>query len=135
MKNICSIRKKNNTVAKNIVFIMITILFVLISAFFVVGTVQSQSAGKLSVNEEYYLELEREYVREIREYLGAKGFENSGVTLTRVVDEYGNRIYDITLHHRYLNQLDLDEREDLFREIEEMAFSVVNGCFRVKLLM
>ena len=91
--------------AKNITFIMTTILLILISTFFVTKTVQGQSDKELAAREGYYLVLEKEYVSEIREYLDEQGFTNSGVTLTRVVDVQGCRAYQIMLHHKYLSSL------------------------------
>ena len=116
-------------------FIVVTILLVLISTFFISGTVQSQSAENISENEKYFQELEREYVREIRDYLNAQGYENSGVTLTRTVDAQGDREYRVTLHHKYLEKLSKQERENIFGIIADMAFQEDGCIFRVNLLM
>ena len=88
--------------AKNITFIAATIMLVLISAFFITKTVQGQADDDAVVSEKYYQALEQEYVSEIRAYLNEQGFLNSGVTLTRVVDEQGSRDYQVILHHKYL---------------------------------
>lgn len=121
--------------AKNITFIATTIILILCSAFFITSTVQSQAAGKISVDEKYYQTLEKEYVSEIRAYLNEQGFVNSGVTLTRVVDEQGNRDYQVTLHHKYLEKLSAEEREIIFETIKAMAFGA-DGCnFQINLLV
>ena len=77
-------------------------MLVLISAFFITKTVQGQADDDAVVSEKYYQALEQEYVSEIRAYLNEQGFLNSGVTLTRVVDEQGSRDYQVILHHKYL---------------------------------
>jgi len=116
-------------------FISVTILLILVSTFFITGTVQSQSVKNPGETERYYQELEKEYVRDIRDYLNANGYENSGVTLTCTVDEEGNREYRVTLHHKYLEKLSGPERENIFAEIADMAFWQ-NGCiFRINLLV
>lgn len=135
MKNTYLNRKENsNTLVKNAAFILVTACLILLSAFFISGTVQSQTAEKLCVDEKFYQDLEKEYVKEVRAFLNEQGFENSGVTLTRVVDEQGNREYDVTLHHKYLDTLCTEERESLFERIEEMAFQVSGCTFTVELL-
>lgn len=120
---------------KNMVFIATTIVLILCSAFFITKTVCGQVDEDVIASEKYYRVQEQEYVREIRSYLNEQGFENSGVTLTRIVDEQGNREYQITLHHEYLEKMPAEEREDIFEEIKALAFEV-NGCiFQIKLLV
>ena len=116
-------------------FIVVTILLILVSTFFISGTVQSQSAENISETERYYQELEKEYVREIRNYLNTQGYENSGVTLTRTVDEQGSREYQVTLHHKYLKKLSPQEQENIFEMIEAMAFQADGCIFQIKLLV
>ena len=135
MKNTYLNRKENNsTFVKNMAFILFTACLILLSAFFISGTVQSQTAGKLCVDEKFYQDLEKEYVKEVRAFLSEQGFENSGVTLTRVVDAQGKREYDVTLHHKYLDKLCAEEREALFEAIAEMAFQAEGCTFTVELL-
>ena len=68
------------------------------------------------------------------DYLEEKGYRNSGVALTRVVDEEGERSYEMTLHHKNLYKLSTEEQETILKEIATMAFHV-SGCkFQVKLL-
>ena len=121
--------------AKNITFIAATIMLVLISAFFITKTVQGQADDDAVVSEKYYQALEQEYVSEIRAYLNEQGFLNSGVTLTRVVDEQGSRDYQVILHHKYLEKLTVEEREVLFEEIKSMAFEDTGCIFQINLLI
>lgn len=136
MKNTYLNRRTNRSnVLKNIAFTTVTVLLILISAFFISGTVQSQASGRLHVDESFYQDLEKEYVKEVRAYLNEQGFENSGVTLTRVVDEQGKREYSLTLHHKYLDSLSAEEIDAIFEEIEDMAFQAEDCSFRVSLLV
>ena len=116
-------------------FILVTVVLILVSTFFITGTVQSQAANNTGEAERYYQELEKEYVRDIRDYLHTKGYENSGVTLTRIVDEEGKREYQVMLHHKYLEKLSGQERADVFRAIEDLAFRVDGCIFQIKLLV
>lgn len=120
---------------KNITFIAATIVLILISAFFITKTVRGQADHEMMACEKYYQVLEQEYVSEIRAYLNEQGFENSGVTLTRVVDEQGVREYRITLHHKHLEKLSMEERNEIFGEIKNMAFENDGCIFQINLLV
>lgn len=102
--------------------------------FFVSGTVVSQADGCITVDEQYYQVLEKEYVKEIRGFLTEQGYENSGVNLTMVEDEDGNRSYSVEVYHKGICKLSEQTQEELFAQIEAMAFEVVGCRFEVSLL-
>lgn len=129
-------KEKNlgSRVRKEAVFVMVTVFLVLILWLFVSETVMSQTEGNITVDEEAFVELEKDYVVTVRSYLDEKGYRNSGVSLTRVMDESGERSYEMVLHHKNLYKLSDEEQEIMLEEIETMAFHV-SGCkFQVKLL-
>lgn len=103
-------------------FVAVTILLVLIAAFFCVGTVMSRTDLDARELEEYYLAKEQELTREIREVLEEKGFENSGVTVTRVVETDGSRLYTVTVHHGRIDDMCDEEREKLLEELKGINF-------------
>lgn len=103
--------------------VAVTILLVLIAAFFCVGTVMSRTDLDARELEEYYLAKEQELTREIRETLEAKGFENSGVTVTRVVETDGSRLYTVTVHHGRIDGMCEEEREKLLEELKAISFT------------
>ena len=103
--------------------VAVTILLVLIAAFFCVGTVMSRTDLDARELEEYYLAKEQELTREIRETLEAKGFENSGVTVTRVVETDGSRLYIVTVHHGRIDGMCEEEREKLLEELKAISFT------------
>lgn len=124
---------KNTT--KNISFIVVTIMLILISTFFISKTVQGRVDIAAAEKERYFRMLEQEYVEEIRAYLNEQGYTNSGVSITRVVDEEGGREYQVVLHHKYLEKLSAEEKDALFACIREMAFDE-DGCnFQINLLV
>lgn len=123
-----------NRVRKDAVFVLVTVLLVLILWLFISETVMSQTEGNITVDEEAFVELEDSYVGTVKTYLEEKGFRNSGVTLTRVVDESGKRSYEMVLHHKNMYKLSSEAQEVMLEEITTMAFHV-SGCkFKVKLL-
>lgn len=121
-------------VRKDAVFVTVTVLLVLCMWLFVSETVMSQTEGNITVDEESFLELEKDYVAQVKSHLEKEGYRNSGVSLTRVVDGDGNRSYEMVLHHKNIYKLSEAEQEIMLEEIAQMAFHV-SGCkFQVKLL-
>lgn len=110
-------------------FMAVTLGLVLVTAFCVVMTVKSQSNVEEVAVENYYREKEQEMLADTRAYLSREGFTNSGVTLTRVVDEEGNREYTITVHHRKISNLQEDARETLRVALQELVFEEENCSF------
>lgn len=126
---------RGNKVVKNIGIVMLTLVLVLGLALAVSGTVLSQPDGERVADEAVLRTLEREYIKEIREYLTMQGFENSGVTLNWVMESDGSRSYEVVLHHKEIGSLSLEAREMLFKSVEALAFEVTGCNFRVKLLV
>lgn len=110
-------------------FGVLTLCLVLVSAFCITGTVMSQNDLNSQELESYYRGLERELVRETREYLGQEGFQNSGVTITRVIDTDGIREYTVTVHHGKINEMSEDARESLKEELAKLTFMAENCIF------
>lgn len=128
-------RKYGRRIVKEGAFIVVTMMLVVISAFFVTATAASQSKGSICVDEEYYQVLEENYVRRIRCRLEEQGYRNSGVALTKTVETDGQRNYEVQLHHKKLYKLTEEEQEKLFLEIAGMGFEVAGCSFCVNLLM
>lgn len=113
----------------NVGFILLTVCLVFVAAFCVTGTVISEHDPGAKEVEAYYRQLEQELVQEIREYLAVAGFENSGVTLTRVLDGDGVREYTITIHHGTIDRMDEAAREKLTEQLSELVFVADNCTF------
>lgn len=111
------------------VFMIVTVCLVLISAFCITGTVHSQSRASERELENYFREKEQEMVREVREYLNQSGYENSGVTLNRVLETDGSRAYTLTVHHRRIDNLDEECRENLQAQLSAFDFVAENCTF------
>lgn len=94
-------------------FTVTTIVLIAIIAFLASCTVISQSDIGAQEIENYYRTQERELLQETKVQLTEMGFQNSGVTLTRVVDEAGKREYTFTIHHGKIDKMDEAEREEL----------------------
>ena len=78
-------------------FIAVTIILVLVAAYFCAETVKCRTDVSAQEMEAFYLEKEEELVAETRAFLKKEGYENSGVMLTRVVDADGGRQYTMII--------------------------------------
>lgn len=99
-----------------------TVLLVLVAAFFAGCTVMSRTDIGTRELEEYYLTKEQALTKDVRELLAMKGYENSGVMVTRVIEDDGSRIYTIAVHHKRIDLLDDKEREMLLSQVENLVF-------------
>ena len=103
-------------------FMVAAVLLLLAAVYFWTAAAVSGmevSAGEL---ETYYSEKERELVAEARAFLDREGFRNSGVMLTRVVDEDGRRQYTLTVHHGKIDDMEEDDRAALLDSLGKIIF-------------
>lgn len=135
MSRVASRKAYREKLAKEVLFVVFTIMLILVISFFVTGTVVSQADGAIAVDEQYYQVLEKEYVKEIREFLAQQGYENSGVNLTMMTDAEGNRSYSVEVYHKGICKLTEEEQTELFVAVEALAFDVVGCKFEVSLLV
>lgn len=135
MKRMAGKESVAEKVVKAVMIVLGTVLLVIGMAFFISGTALSQTEEKFAKDEAMLRALEKEYVGAVRDYLEKQGFEDSGVTLTWMMQEDGSRCYEVLLHHRKIEDLNQPEREMLFAEVMELAFDVAGCNFRVNLLV
>lgn len=110
-------------ILKNLPFTIITsIALIFVIAFCITGTVISQSSHGSRIDEKCYKEMEAAYEEDIRSLLTEKGYENSGITMTHVIDENGKRTYTVTIHHGRIDRLSEEEKQELLFECSEIDF-------------
>lgn len=110
-------------------FVILTMALIAVTTFSITGTVMSHGDRGLGIREEYFDQMEREYVREIRTFLNECGYENSGVMLTHVTGEDGSREYTVTVHNDKISKLSEEERAVLGAAILDMAFEAPECAF------
>lgn len=81
----------------------------------------------------HYLELEREYVKNTREYLKEQGFDNCGVMMTRVTKEDGSREYTVRVHHRKLGRMNGRDKSALKDILSQAEFGTDACVFQYEL--
>ena len=120
---------------KNIsITMMVSVVLILVIAFCISGTVMSQGKNAGRVEARFYRELEQAYVNEVRLFLEERGYENCGITMTKVIEKDGERNYTVTIHHKKLDNLSDLEQRKLLTECGRIEFPVTECGFSHKLL-
>lgn len=118
---------------KNAMFLLVTMMLIFSISLFMGMTVSSKGTSNLSLEEHYRL-LEQDMVRDVRHYLNEHGYRNSGITLTRVVDEAENRAYTLTVHHDKIEKMDDAKRAELSRNLLQFGFEFTTCSFETAYL-
>lgn len=117
-----------------VVTTVVTAVLIFVIAFCICSTVFGRDRGRSREEEQYYSTLEQAYVSEIRDLLEERGYRNSGVTMNRVLQEDGSRQYTVTIHHRRIMKLDLNQQKELLDACGRIDFPVENCNFCYKFL-
>ena len=103
----------------NIMFYVTTVLLILTIVFCIGSTVKSESSNETQRIENQVKE--QQLLTKVKQYLNENGCRNSGVTLTYVMDESGACDYTFTIHHKKINAMSEEEREDCRTERSQIC--------------
>ena len=78
--------------------------------------------------EENYREMEEQYLSQVQAVMARAGYPNSGVTMTYVTGENGDRQYTVQIHHRRLENMKTEEQEQLKQQVQD-ATGQMGACF------
>ena len=113
--------KSRNLMRKNIGFILITLLLMMIILTCFSMNVYSQSMeNKIMADKEQTDLLEKEYLKEMKHILSNYGCENAGVTMTKVYGEDVNS-YEVAIHHSNLRFLDDTGKAQLLMQLQNLV--------------
>lgn len=112
---------------RNRIFMMTVVLLICVNVFCIAGTVMSQSKDNILKEEAYARSLEQAYKKELKQILSEQGCSDSGITMTRVVDEKGRREYTVTIHHKKIDRMSEGERRQLSSHLEKAVFPIENS--------
>lgn len=105
----------------------VTAIMMFVCAFFITGTVMSQTRDRVKVEEKYYIVLEEEYLNQVREILKQEGYSNCGLTLTYTKEVGGERRYHLRIHNRRFDRLNDMEKKAILNRVRKLEFGV-EGC-------
>lgn len=113
---------------------IITLFVIILAVMQYTTTVYSREELTNREIGEFFREKEEHMIEEVREYLSHEGYKNSGIMLTKVFEEDGGRFYTFTVHHKKMNEMDMLERQNLIKELEQFRFVEKNCRFEFEFL-
>ena len=115
------------------IFLLTTIFLVFIIAFSITKTVKSQDSN--NKDEERYCDmLEIEYMKSLKLILVENGYYNSGITMTKVIDDINYRKYKVVIHNKNILKLSKNNQEILTGKLRSIVFGDSNSIFQHEFL-
>ncbi len=117
---------------KQVIFLVVAAVLVVVTFLMVRSTRQHMEQRKGTVTQrdetvENYREMEEQYLSQVQAVMAQAGYPNSGVTMTYVTAENGDRHYTVQIHHRRLKKMKTEEQEQLKQQVEA-ATSKMASC-------
>ena len=107
---------------KSIVLIVVALVIAVVTFITTSITVTSCKKGAASDNAAYYHQLEQAYVKEARKVMNDQGYFDAGITMTRRMNEAGDRIYTVKVHHNRLNNASFEKTNELMELLSNIPF-------------
>lgn len=82
---------------------------------------KAQAKAENAAKDRWYAKQEQNLLKDVRQHLSDKGFENSGVTLTRVLSGTDSRSYTFKIHHQRIDRMTPEERVLLSEELLQLT--------------
>ncbi len=96
-----------------------TVCLILVLVF-LLGTTVSGQREEGEIVETALVQEEVLVAEGMRTVLGEAGFQNSGINITHVVDELGNRLYSVRIHHQDFTRLSSVQQLELRGQLAEV---------------
>ena len=104
-------------------FYLITIGLLILAFATMTISVNATGENRLQHKDEYYEAMEDCYVEALRTSLSEAGYRNAGITMTKVFYEEGQREYTVKPHHKRMEKLDEQAKQDLIAKLSEIPFA------------
>lgn len=93
-------------------------VFVVVTAILwcVIG-IKANALEKADNDKKQYQMQEVQFKSTIKNCLENMGYENAGITITKIMDEDGGREYTVLVHHKYLDAKDSDKVNKVCAEL------------------
>lgn len=123
---------QKKTARKEVLFLLAAAALVVVTLLMVYSTrqhIQQRKGDAIQMEEtENYREVEEQYRLQVQEVMTQAGYPNSGVTMTYVTGENGDRQYTVQIHHRRLEKMKAEEQEQLKRQVLDVT-GQMGACF------
>lgn len=114
--------REENAFRRNVSFVIAVMVSVLTALFCAKETVMSQGRSDVKGKKSYYAAMEAEYRADMEKVLEEEGYAGSGITVRWVSGNEETRTYTVMIHHRRIDYLDENEKEDLVHKLVETEF-------------
>ncbi len=104
-------------------FYLVTIGLIIFTFAAMTMSVNATESKRLPHRDEYYEAMEDSYVKVLREELTESGYRNAGITMTKIFYEDGVREYTVKLHHKKMERLSEQEKQDLLVKLSDIGFA------------
>lgn len=108
MRTLRMLIQKNNTVK------IVTILVLAVLVLWSICSIQANAAERAENDKTEYQLQESQFKSEIRTCLEEMGYNNSGITMTKVMDADGSREYTVLVHHQDLDTDDFENVDEIY---------------------
>lgn len=93
------------------------VLFVIVAILWGVIGIKANGAEKAENDKVYYQLQETQLKNQIREELEEMGYNNCGITMTKVMNQNGLREYTVLVHHQYLDTTNEEKVNDIYEAL------------------
>ena len=100
---------KESVYKKYKVLNVVGILIVSIAIFWCVIGIKASALERADHDKKQYQMQEVQFKSEIKNCLEDMGYENAGITITKIMEEDGGREYTVLVHHQYLDANDSEK--------------------------
>lgn len=112
--------------------IVLTLTLILIITLSISVRANGRSNRVPDITNEYYRQIEKAYVDDVKQTLTKEGYSNAGVAMTKVVNELGGFDYTLKVHHRKIDRMDESEREKLSKLLTSTDIDLENSFVAVR---
>ncbi|MCR4787352.1 MAG: hypothetical protein K5888_02080 [Lachnospiraceae bacterium] len=121
---------------KLLIYLALTVIFIVLIAFLIKGTVYSMEsdASSCRILDGYTREAENEYSAGVRRILDEEGYRNAGIMLSVIVPSCGSREYSLNINHRKFaeeSEKSLTKKEEVKQKIEALKMPTDNASVNI----
>lgn len=115
-----------NQKIKHIIIWKVILAFIVICMLTIIWSKGVTGGEKAKLTKEQYESLELASVQEIRNVLDTHYLSNSGIMLTKTMEQGNICVYEIQIHHKGLEHFDSRQKEELFQSIASQLSGIWN---------
>lgn len=99
---------------------VVGILLIVVTILWCVVGIKVNAAEKAENDRVEYQLQEIQFKQEVRECMENMGYFNSGITVTKIMNEDGSREYSVRVHNQYLNMDDCDKVDEIYDTLSDV---------------